>query len=30
MAIGQAPTEQRFEDAALLVGDRLEEGSIYK
>lgn len=30
MAIGQAPTQQRFEDAALLLGDRLEEGSIYK
>jgi hypothetical protein len=30
MAIGQAPTQQKFEDAALLLGDRLEEGSIYK
>lgn len=30
MAIGHAPTQQKFEDAALLLGDRLEEGSIYK
>lgn len=29
-AIGQAPTQQRFEDVALLLGDRLEDGSIYK
>ncbi len=30
MAIGHAPTQQRFEDAALLLGDRLEDGTIYK
>lgn len=30
MAVGHASTQQRFEDAALLLGNRLEDGSIYR
>lgn len=30
MAIGQAETQVKFEDAARLLGDRLEKGSIYR